>query len=356
MKAENQSWSNTGYQPVYQTERNGITESIHFGAAAVVSPDGRLYASLGDPGTATFLRSSAKPLQTIRLVELGGLTKFNLTEGELAVTCASHSGTDQHLRTIASLQEKIGITEADLLCCTHLPFDKASQAKLKDQGLSPTPNYHNCSGKHSGMLAQAVLLGASKEEYTEIDHPVQQGILQVICDMSGLTQDQIAVGRDGCSVPTFAMPLYNAACAWARLMDPSDLPAARAAACRRITAAMGDHPFLVAGPGRFDTRLMKASAGKLVAKAGAEAFQAIGIYPGAIAPGSPALGIAIKIADGDQGKRARRAVTLEILRQLGVLSTQELGGLTDLGPVQTYRNQCEIAIGEGKPCFQLQYS
>lgn len=356
MNAETEPRGNSGYQPLYQTARNEVVESIHFGAAAVVAPDGKLFASVGDPGTATFLRSSAKPLQTIPLVELGGLSKYNLTGEELAVTCASHSGTDRHLRTIAALQEKIGITEADLLCCTHPPFDKASQEKLRDQGLSPTPNYHNCSGKHSGMLAQAQLLGTSVKAYTEVDHPVQQGILQVISDMSGLPQESIALGRDGCSVPTFAIPLYNAAWAWARLMDPSDLPAPRSIACRRITAAMGDHPFLVAGPGRFDTRLMEAAAGKLVSKTGAEAFQAVGVYPDVIAPGSPALGIALKIADGDQGKRARRAVTLEILRQLGVLSAPELGGLSDLGPGQTYHNQCGYISGEGRPCFQLQYS
>lgn len=356
MAMENQAWAGSGYQPLYQIARNGIVESIHFGAAAVVAPDGSLFAWAGDPGTVTFLRSSAKPLQTIRLLELGGLTEFNLTEEELAVTCASHSGTERHLRTIIGLQEKIGATEGDLLCCTHPPFDRASREKLKDQGLSPSQNHHNCSGKHSGMLAQATLLGASWEEYTEVEHPVQRGILHVISEMSGLDIEEIAIGRDGCSVPTFAMPLYHAAWAWARLMDPSGLPSTRAEACRKITSAMGGHPFLVAGPGRLDTRLMEAASGKLIAKAGAEAYQALGIYPGVISPGSPALGIVLKIADGDQGKRARRAVTLEILRQLGVLSDQELGGLSDLGPIQVFRNQCEIVIGEGKPCFQLQYS
>jgi len=356
MKAYKQLPVSSGFQPVYQTLRNGTVESVHYGAAAIVTPEGKLVAWVGDPQAVTFLRSSAKPLQTLPLVELGGMTEFHLSEEELAVTCASHSGTDRHLQTIWGLQQKIGITEKDLLCCTHPPFDIASREKLKDQGLSPTPNHHNCSGKHSGMLAQAVLLKASKEKYTEIDHPIQQRIFQVICEMSGLTGDQIAIGRDGCSVPTFAFPLYNAAWAWARLMDPTDLPSPRAAACRTVTNAMSSHPFLVAGPGRLDTRLMEAAPGKLIAKAGAEAFQAVGIYPGSISSNSPALGIVLKIADGDSGKRARRAVTLEILRQLGVLPDHKLAELSDLGPVQIFQNQCGITIGKGKPCFQLQYS
>lgn len=119
---------------------------------------------------------------------------------------------------------------------------------------------------------------------------------------------------------------------------------------------MANHPFLVAGPGRLDTRLMEIAPDKLISKAGAEAFQSIGIFPDAISPGSPALGIALKIADGDQGKRSRRAVTLEILRQLKVLSPHEMQMFSDLGPEQTYRNQCGIPIGQGRPCFQLQYS
>ncbi len=356
MSADSHLQNNPGYQPLYQTWRGGVVESIHFGAAAIVKSTGELFAWTGYARAVTFLRSSAKPFQSIPLVELGGVERFAMTQQELAITCASHSGTDRHLQVIAGLQRKIGVSETDLLCCTHPPFDKASREKLRDQGLNPTQNHHNCSGKHTGMLGQASLLGAPKQGYTETSHPVQQGILQVFSEMTGLSLEQIAVGRDGCSVPSFAVPLYRAAWAWARLVDPGELPAQRAKACRTLTTAMGKHPFLVAGPGRLDTRLMELAPGRIISKAGAEAFQALGILPGAISPGSPGLGIAIKIADGDQGKRARRAVTLEILLQLGILSSRELDEMSDLGPHQIYRNQCGIITGEGKPCFQLQYS
>ena len=344
------------YQALYHTIRGGIPESIHFGAVAVVTPQGKLHAWAGDARAKTFLRSSAKPFQCIPLLEMGGPDRFHLSEEELAVMCASHSGTDRHLRTIVGLQRKIGITENDLRCCSHPPFDEASRRKLRDQGLSPSQNHHNCSGKHTGMLAQAVLLDAPEERYTEIDHPVQQGILAVFAEMCGLPEDAITLGRDGCSVPTFAVPLYHAALAWAKLVDPSDLPDKRKEACNRITTAMTNHPFHIAGPGRLDTRLMEIAPTKIISKAGAEAFQAFGILPDAIREGSPALGIVLKIAGGDQGKRARRAVALEVLRQLGVLSSGELQRLSDLGPVQTNRNQCGIVTGEALPCFQLQYN
>jgi L-asparaginase II len=206
------------------------------------------------------------------------------------------------------------------------------------------------------MLAQVALLGVSKENYTDIEHPVQQGVMDVFTDMCGLEKEDLGLGRDGCSVPTFSIPFYNAAWAWAKLVDPSKLSPQRAKSCRQITSAMTTHPYYVAGEGKLDTRLMETAPGKIISKAGAEAYQAIGIFPDAIKPGSPALGITLKIADGDQGKRARRAVILEVLRQLQVLSRDELNQLCDLGPIQTLRNQAGIVTGKAKPCFQLQYS
>ena len=345
-----------GYQPLICTTRNGIVESIHHGAIAVVTSDGTLYAKAGDPQARTFLRSSAKPFQCIPLLEMGGKDKIQLSGEELAAICASHSGTDQHLRTIVGLQHRIGITESDLLCGTHPPMDLPSRKKLQDQGLNSTQNHHNCSGKHTGMLAQAALLDVSKEKYTEIEHPVQQRIISVFSEMCGVDKNDIALGRDGCSVPTFSIPLYNAAWALARLVDPAKLSPVRAESCKQITAAMASHPFYVAGPGRMDTRLMELAPGKLISKGGAEAYQAIGVFADAISPGSPALGIALKIADGDRGKRARRAVILEVLRQLGVLTNEELQILSDMGPVQTLFNQAGLVIGQAQPCFQLQYN
>ncbi len=345
-----------GYQALYCTTRNGIVESIHYGAIAVVTTDGTLVAWAGDPQARTFLRSSAKPFQCIPLVEMGGISEFQISGEELAVICASHSGTDQHLKTIIGLQRKIGITESDLLCGTHLPSDIASRKKLEDQGLRPSQNHHNCSGKHTGMLAQAVLLGVPKDKYTEVEHPVQQGIITVFSEMCGLDKHDIGLGRDGCSVPTFAIPLYNAAWAWAKLVDTESLSPQRGESCKVITEAMSGYPFYVAGPGRMDTRLMETASNKIISKGGAEAFQAIGVFKDTNKSGSPALGIALKIAGGDLGKRAKEAVTLEVLRQLDILNHEELQILSDLGPTQIIHNQAGIVIGEAKPCFQLQYS
>jgi L-asparaginase II len=199
-------------------------------------------------------------------------------------------------------------------------------------------------------------MDAELEGYTEINHPVQQKILTTISEFFQIPTSQIKIGRDGCSVPTFSMPLYHAAWGWARLLDPGDLPPQRRKACKQITSVMQNEPYMVAGPGRLDTVIMQCLSGQLVSKAGAEAFQAAAISQGVLFPDSPALGIAIKISDGDLRKQARRAVLIEVLKQLKLLSPDHLKALSKFGPELPIHNQRRIITGSGKPCFQLQYS
>jgi L-asparaginase II len=164
------------------------------------------------------------------------------------------------------------------------------------------------------------------------------------------------LGIDGCSAPNFAIPLRNAALAFARLCDPITgrvQPDTRVDACRKITGAMRANPEMVGGPGRFDTRLMEVADGKIVSKAGADAFQGIGLMPGALGPESPALGIALKISDGDDRKMARTAVAMEVLRQLGVLSESQMIELAGFGPEYTLENWRAITVGHAYPNFRL---
>ena len=345
--------TSTSYQPLIEATRGRIVESIHYGAIAVVDARGNLLASLGDPETVTFLRSSAKPFQALPFVEREGDLHFQFTSQELAVICASHSGTDAHVQVVRAIQAKIGVEEQDLLCGVHKPYDEATATRLERDGLPITPNRHNCSGKHTGMLAHARLRGLPIEDYINPGHPVQQSILQAFAEMCGLEASQVDVGIDGCSAPNFAVPLRNAAYAYARLCDPSGLPPARAQACRRISAAMTGNPFMVAGPARFDTNLMEIASGRLLAKGGAEGYQGIGLLPGALGPGSPALGIAFKVSDGDLGGRACSLASLEILRQLGAITKQELEALASFGP-RALTNWRQITVGQLRPAFTLQ--
>lgn len=343
------------FVPLVEATRGGIVESIHFGAFAIVDIHGNLHASCGDPNLVTFMRSSSKPLQALPLIELGGREKFLLTDQEIALTCASHEGTDLHIRVLKNIQEKTGILEEDLLCGTHPLKDKATSEAMLLRGEKLSPNRHNCSGKHSGFLASAVLLNEPKQDYILLKHPIQQIVLQTFAEMCQISVDEILIGIDGCSVPVFALPLMKAALGIARLCDPIDLPRIRTEACRTITRAMTSFPEMVAGFDEFDTKLMRIGNGKIVTKRGAEGYQIIGLLPGAYGKDSPSLGIAIKISDGDPKERARPLVSLEILRQLGALSIDQLQLFPEFF-THAIRNWRKLDVGELRPCFDLNFS
>ena len=340
------------YAPMVELTRGPLVESIHFGAFAVVDTSGRLLASLGDPGNVANLRSSAKPFQILSFVEDGGVERFGLTERELAICCSSHSGSADHVQVLNGLQAKLGVGEANLACGVHYPMDEAAAREMHARGEKPTPNRHNCSGKHTGMLANALLHGLPIEDYLNPDHLLQRLILKTFAEMVALAPDAVPVGIDGCSAPTFAAPLYNAAHAFAFLADPSSLPNPRAAALRRICAAMIANPDMIAGLGRWDTLVMEAAGGKVVAKSGAEGYQGMGVLPGALGPGSPALGIAIKVSDGDASGRAVGTAALAILSQLGVLTPSEQAALGQFDR-RVLRNWREIEVGEIRAAFNL---
>ena len=328
--------------------RGPMVESVHKGSIAVTTSEGVLIASVGDPAGLAYMRSSAKPLQAIPLVEMGAAEAFGFTPAELAVCCASHAGTDLHVETVAGLQQKIGVTQGDLQCGVHPPYDIDTQRQLIRENLSPQPLRNNCSGKHTGMLALAKHLSAPLREYLGPDHPVQLAILNAVEQMTGA---EPAIGIDGCSAPNFAVHLRAAAWAYARLICPDGLPPARAKACRQIADAMRANPVMVSGPGRFDTRLMEVTEGRILSKGGADGFQAMGI-PAGESRYSEALGVAIKIADGDLGKRALGPVSLAVLSSLGALSAQERQALSafDQGPSKNLRG---IEVGRRQVCFDL---
>ena len=350
------------YQPVFELTRGTIVESTHFGAVAVVDSIGRLLAWYGDPKLVTFMRSSAKPLQALPFIEHGGDQAFHLTSREIAILCASHEGSDEHIEVIKGIQAKAGVQESDLLCGSHLLSHLPTVEAIRARGETPTPNRNNCSGKHTGMLAYARMRGLPIADYINPEHPVQKTILETFSEMCGMEPERVEIGTDGCSSPNFAIPLSNAALGFARLCDPRSLSQERAAACRRITSAMMTNPVMVSGAGRFDTRMMEVCCRRILAKGGAEGYMAMGILAGALGAESPGIGIVFKVADGDLAvreadggfrNRVRPAMALEILKQLGYVSEKELEALAEFGPVRPVTNARRIVVGESHPAFSL---
>ncbi len=348
--------------PLFEITRGRIVESVHYGSIAVVDSNGKLISAYGDPHTVAFLRSSAKPFQALPFVERGGVEHFGFTPRELSLACASHNGSLLHVQTAAAMQKKAGIEEEHLQCGTHMPDDVDEFKSMIVDDRKPTPNYNNCSGKHTAMLAHAKMRGLPLENYLDINHPIQQDILATFAEMCLLPVPAIELGTDGCSAPNFAVPLYNAALGMARLCDPHELSEARATACRKITSAMTAFPEMVSGYGEFDEQLMKVGEGKLVTKRGAEGFQIVGVMPGLISPDSPGIGIAFKVSDGDASRmaddlttsnRVRPAVALEILHQLGALASKQEQALAGFGPVKSIMNHQDILTGQSHPVFEL---
>ncbi|MCX8061864.1 MAG: asparaginase [Anaerolineales bacterium] len=358
--------THSSYQPIYEYRRgdfyraldNEVTESVHFGAVAVVDAHGNLIASYGDPNTVTYLRSTAKPFQALPLIESTAAAQYNLSDEEIAIICSSHSGCDEHVAVVQRLQAKCGVQEGDLLCGIHYPLHEETARALRQRGDPSTPNRHNCSGKHTGMIAFARFQNLPHEDYINPQHPIQQTILATFAEMCQLATYQVQVGTDGCSAPNFAVSLYHAALAYARLCDPIGGEVAgqrRVAACQRIAQAMMAFPHLVGGPGRFDTHLMQVGKGKILSKMGAEGYQGIGLMSGSLSQDSPGIGIAMKIADGDSRSKVSAAVSLEVLRQLGALNQEALDALSDFGPTLPLRNFRQLSVGTARPIFTLQW-
>jgi L-asparaginase II len=347
-------------QPILELTRGRVVESTHFGSIVVVDSTGKLLHSCGDSHTVAFLRSSAKPFQALPFVERGGVEHFNFAQKELAISCASHETAQFHLDTVKAMQAKIGIQEDHLQCGAHLPGDSAMLRLIIKHDIKPTANFNNCSGKHTTMLAHAKMRGLPLENYLDHAHPIQQDILSTFSEMCGIEKEKIELGIDGCSAPNFAIPLVNAALGMARLCDPRGLSEARATACRKITAAMTAHPEMVSNYGEFDCELMRAGAGKIITKRGAEGYQIIGLMPGVY--GESGVGIAFKVADGDASRmndnlessaRVRPAVALEILRQLKALNEAQLKLLAGFGPTKQLKNHRGLVTGESHPVFDL---
>lgn len=331
-------------ETLVRVTRGPLTECVHRGHIAVVDAEGGLLYRAGDPETVTFARSAAKPLQALPVLESGAADAFGFSGEELALLCASHNGEPVHVETVEHILSKIGLDASYLQCGAHYPFHKATTAAMRARGEKPTSLHNNCSGKHSGMLALAVTLQAPLETYLSPEHPVQRRMLAAVSEMSGVPEQSIAIGVDGCGVPVFGMPVMALAVAYARLGRPDSLAESRRAACSRIVEAIRQYPAYLAGDDRFDTQLVRATGGRVIGKMGAE-----GVF--AMTVPERGWGIAVKIEDGAQ--RALYPTASETLRQLGLLSEEELAELAQFHrPVQ--RNWQGTEVGTIVPDFRLE--
>ncbi len=339
-------------QPLVEVRRGSITESRHRGHIVAVDGDGQIVAQLGAPQLVTYLRSSSKPFQAIPLIASGAADHFGFDEKETAIACGSHNGETAHTETVARMLRKIGLDASALKCGVHEPYSADAARELRERGEQPTVLHNNCSGKHTGMLALALHLNAPIETYDEPGNPVQLNIARRIEQFSGVPIEDVAVGVDGCGVPTFGVTVRAMALMYARLVaPPADFDEATREACRRIVAAMTKYPEMIGGSAeRLDTVVMQSEPGGIVSKVGAEGVYTAGVLPCNEWPRG--LGLALKIEDGED-RRARPTVVIESLRQLGVLKD---GALEAVKPYASFtiENRRGDEVGEVRASFELQ--
>ncbi len=334
--------------PLVAVERGPLVEAVHEGTVAVVDANGALQASAGDPRNAiTYMRSAIKPIGSMAVVSTGAADRLGLGPADLAITSASHNGEPGHIEAVTALLSRLGVETEALVCGIHPPLRPDAADALATAGRLPDRRHNNCSGAHTGMLAIG-LLGAGIDGYAEADHPAQIETVATLARLADLAPADVKLGLDDCGSPCHGISLYGMALAYARLMAPDDLEAPHRDAALRVREAMTSHPWLVAGTGRFDTDLMEVGGGRLIAKGGASGVQCIGVAGG--------IGIALKVWDGATGPSSPGQPTtlssIEALRQLGLLSADELGRL-EAHAVRPLRSREGRVAGQARTTFEL---
>jgi L-asparaginase II len=313
--------------------RGGIAESRHHVHAVAADSHGRVELESGD--LVTTYRSAAKPFQVLPLVERGHADRWQVVDEELALMCASHTGSPRHIECVRGILARLGLPESALVCGYHDPIDPESLAQLRAHPELRSPVYNNCSGKHSGMLALALAEGWPREGYERLDHPVQKAVRAAVAELGGVAPGAVEHAVDGCSVPVWALPLAAMARAYARLATAREQGETRDRALARIRSAMMSHPRATGGAERFATQLMESMPGRVVAKGGAEGLECLGLPEGG-------LGLAVKVEDG--ATRAVGPAVIEVLDHLGVLTEEERTRLAALRR-PALRNVAGLEVG-----------
>ena len=323
--------------------RGEIVESVHRGAVAVFDAAGKAVLELGDTERPVFPRSAVKAIQALPLVESGAADAFGFGDKELALACASHGGEPAHVELAASMLGRAGMDETALECGAHWPGHFDATLALARSGRTPNNLHNNCSGKHSGFICTCRHLGIDHRGYVAAGHRSQEMVREAMEAVTGARHGADNSAIDGCSIPTYAVPLKNLAIGFARLASGEGLSPSRAAAARRLMAACMAEPFHVAGTGYSDTRLMEAAPGQIFVKFGAE---------GVMCAALPELGLGIALKCDDGAGRGAEVMVSAVLARLLVHDGALAGRLAEMArpPVPSRKG---VAVGALRPAGAL---
>jgi L-asparaginase II len=323
--------------------RGDHVESVHRGAISIIDGDGKSVLQIGDTARPVFPRSAVKAIQALPFVESGAADAYGFGDRELALACASHSGEPAHVELAASMLARAGLDGSDLECGAHWPSSQDATVELARSGAEPSALHHNCSGKHSGFLCGCRHCGIDHRGYVKAGHAWQEMIRDTMQSVTGAAHGIDNRGTDGCSIPTYAVPLEALAAGFARMATGNGLGAERAKAAKRLMSACMAEPFYVAGTSRACTNLMQAGPGRIFVKTGAE-----GVFCAAV----PELGLGIAIKCDDGAGRAAEVVVSQVLANLLCADEAVSAKLAGLARPEL-RNWNGILVGALRPAGAL---
>jgi L-asparaginase II len=322
-----------------EVTRGPCVESVHRGSIIVSDAQGKIVWSCGNGEKPVFPRSTVKAIQALPLLESGIADMFHFSNEEIALAVASHAGEPDHVRIANQMLQKVGRDRACLECGAHWPLGETAARALAQTGATPTALHNNCSGKHAGFICLACGLDVDPKGYVMPHHIVQKQVTDALASMIGSGFDADACGTDGCSIPTYAVPLTALAKAFAQIGTGQGLGPERAKAFKRIRKAVAAHPFMVAGTGRFDTDAMTLFGERLFCKTGAE-----GVYCASLP--DQGLGVALKCDDG--AERAAQVMMALVISKFLPMSDDEKMRFHALAE-PTLVNWNKITVGHLRP-------
>ncbi|MFF2093085.1 asparaginase [Paenibacillus sp. NPDC058174] len=332
----------SSFVPLVEEYRGGVLENVHYGAVTVVDETGKIIYQTGNPEHMTFLRSAAKPFQALPGMKRQIDEVYGLTGKEASLFAASHRGESFHIDALESILSKMDVSESTLHCCSTYPLNEQAKAERHQNHEAPRRLFHNCSGKHLGLIGLSKHMGWNAETYYQLDHPVQQEIIESLAYLAEVPASSIPVGIDGCGLPVHALPLHKIALVYLKLACPDLIADAdiRAAAAR-IAQLMNENPDMIADTKFVCSALLKDS--NLTAKGGAKGVYGIGLR-------KERLGISLKVSDGSE--QVWPCIIATILEKLGYSDRSTIDRLYDIVP-NIIVNDGGTVVGERKPVFSL---
>jgi L-asparaginase II len=323
--------------------RGSEVESRHRGSVAVCDPYGKSVMALGDIELPIFPRSAVKSIQALPLIESGAADAYGFGAKELALACASHNGEQGHVDTALAMLAKAGRGGGDLECGAHWPFEQKVLIAMAASGEKPHAVHNNCSGKHAGFICTACHEGVDPAGYVGQGHKAQQNVRLAMQEVTGFPHEVDHYGTDGCSIPTYSVPLKNLAQGFAKMATGKGLAPARAKAAKRLLDACMAEPWHVAGTGRPDTAMLEAGKGRVFVKYGAEA-----VYCGAI----PELGLGFALKCDDGSERAAVSMAAALVAKLMKADKEMAAAFSEISKHRN-KNWNGMVVGKVKAAGEL---